>query len=79
MSGTKNAYIHHRIYIYTCIQKCTSSLQVFTGNTDRDTIVANTFQQPVIARYIRVNPIAFNNYITMRWELTGCSGRLLIW
>ena len=48
--------------------------QEFVGSSDRDTIVNNTFVQPVIARYIRVYPTAWVNYITMRWDITGCKG-----
>lgn len=46
--------------------------QVFTGNTDSDSVVTHVLQQPIIARYVQLKPIAWNNNIAMRAEFYGC-------
>ena len=48
--------------------------QLFDGNKDRNTIVYQTLSQPIGARYVRILPEAWNNHISMRMELYGCSG-----
>ena len=47
------------------------SVVTFPGNFDRNTIVANGFD-PITGRYIRLYPTAWNNHISMRWEVYGC-------
>ena len=49
-------------------------MQIFEGNTDRDTIVTRLFPQPVRAALIRIRPTAWNYAICMRFELIGCDG-----
>ncbi|XP_029207328.2 EGF-like repeat and discoidin I-like domain-containing protein 3 isoform X1 [Acropora millepora] len=44
----------------------------FTGNTDRDSIVRHDLNPPIRARYIRFQPIAWKQHISMRVELFGC-------
>ena len=39
----------------------------FTGNTDGDTRVTNTFETPVQARYIRVYPVTFSGLLSSNW------------
>ena len=46
--------------------------EVFAGNFDRNTIVENTLPQPVVVRFVRLNPVEFNNRISVRWELLTC-------
>ena len=49
--------------------------QLFTGNelTDNlELVVVNTFDWLVTARYVRVNPQSWTDYVSMRWELYGC-------
>ena len=46
--------------------------QVFTGNTDRDTVVHHQLTPMIKARYIRLNPVAWNGYISLRMELYTC-------
>ncbi|XP_072022195.1 uncharacterized protein [Amphiura filiformis] len=46
----------------------------FTGNTDQDTEVTNTFTTPVSATLIRIRPTAWEVHISMRFELLGCKG-----
>lgn len=50
-------------------------VQIFTANTDRDTVVYHTLiSLPSKIRYIRVVPWTWHNHITMRMELYGCPG-----
>jgi len=41
----------------------------FTGNTDDNTKVYNTFDSIVYARYIRLYPKGYNGFTSMRWGL----------
>ncbi|XP_039267776.2 lactadherin-like isoform X1 [Styela clava] len=43
--------------------------KIFPANTDMDTKVANLFQTPVVARYIRIYPQTGHNFMVMRLEL----------
>ena len=49
-------------------------LQVFVGNTDENTIVYNELNGSIVARYVRFQPTAWHNHISMRVELYGCKG-----
>ena len=49
-------------------------LQVFSGNTDRSTVVPHVLNPPIIAPYIRFLPATWHNHISMRVELYGCPG-----
>jgi hypothetical protein len=44
----------------------------FQGNSDMNTVVKHALKPAIIARYIRVRPKTWNNYIAMRIELYGC-------
>ncbi|KAL9951746.1 hypothetical protein ACROYT_G044470 [Oculina patagonica] len=46
----------------------------FLGNRDNDTVNRTFFTQPVKAKYIRFNPVAWNvnGYICMRVEIYEC-------
>ncbi|XP_027059482.1 neurogenic locus Notch protein-like [Pocillopora damicornis] len=46
---------------------------VFSGNTDRNTVVYHFLNAPVTARYIRFQPVTWSGHISMRVELYGCS------
>lgn len=48
-------------------------LQLFKGNTDGNSIRRNNFEVPIIARWIRINPLRWKNSISMRVELYGCN------
>ncbi|CAG9559492.1 unnamed protein product [Danaus chrysippus] len=45
---------------------------MFEGNHDGNTIVKNEFDVPIIAQYIRINPMRWRDKISMRVELYGC-------
>ncbi|XP_068683743.1 EGF-like repeat and discoidin I-like domain-containing protein 3 isoform X2 [Montipora foliosa] len=44
----------------------------FTGNSDRDTVVGHDLNPPITARYIRFQPTAWHEHVSMRVELYGC-------
>ena len=49
--------------------------QLFTGNSNtgnRDTVVTNEFDWPIAARFVRVYPQSWLNWVAVRWELYGC-------
>ena len=59
-------------------------IQVFVGNTGKNTIVYNELNGSIVARYTRFQPTAWHNHISIRVELYGCKGTffgkiLLLW
>ncbi|XP_028512626.1 uncharacterized protein LOC110231617 isoform X6 [Exaiptasia diaphana] len=42
------------------------------GNSDRSTVVKNNLDPAITARYIRLLPKTYNNYMVIRMELYGC-------
>ena len=50
--------------------------QDFIGNTDRNTIVRQTINPPVVAQWIQLFPIEWQGGISLRMELLGCRGNL---
>ncbi|CAH1795061.1 unnamed protein product, partial [Owenia fusiformis] len=45
----------------------------FDGNKDRDTLLRHDFHCPIYARKVRILPQAWDGWISLRWELYGCS------
>ncbi|XP_030844550.1 uncharacterized protein LOC579853 isoform X8 [Strongylocentrotus purpuratus] len=45
--------------------------EVFIGNVDRNTIVTNTLPVPQICRYVRLMPVGWFNFISLRMEIYG--------
>ena len=43
--------------------------RVFDGNSDRNTKVLQTFNTPFTARAVRINPVAWQSHISMRFEV----------
>ncbi|XP_064472302.1 neurexin-4-like isoform X2 [Ornithodoros turicata] len=46
--------------------------KLFDGNRNGDTEVVNTFDTPIIAQFIRINPSRWRDRISLRLELYGC-------
>ncbi|KAK3706338.1 hypothetical protein QZH41_006606 [Actinostola sp. cb2023] len=46
--------------------------KVFTANKDRNSVVKHNLYKPIIARYIRVLPQAWQGHMSLRMELYGC-------
>eukprot|EP00118_Oscarella_pearsei_P005447 m.25086 g.25086 ORF g.25086 m.25086 type:complete len:509 (+) comp28733_c0_seq3:70-1596(+) len=44
----------------------------FLGNSDQYSVVRNDFLQPIVCRYIRINPVSWYGHISMRAEFFGC-------
>ena len=46
--------------------------KVFQGNVDKNSIVHHDFAPFIVARFLRVHPKTWHNYISMRIEIYGC-------
>ncbi|XP_049869625.1 neurexin-4 [Pectinophora gossypiella] len=47
-------------------------VKMFEGNHDGNTVQKNEFEVPIIAQYIRINPMRWRDKISMRVEVYGC-------
>ncbi|XP_004931219.1 neurexin-4 isoform X1 [Bombyx mandarina] len=47
-------------------------VKMFHGNQDGDTVRKNEFEVPIIAQYLRINPMRWRDKISMRVEVYGC-------
>ncbi|XP_078381198.1 retinoschisin-like [Oculina patagonica] len=47
--------------------------KVYQASNDQNTVVLNTLDAPIEARFIRVHPQQWHGHISMRMELYGCS------
>ncbi|XP_030849105.1 fibropellin-1 isoform X5 [Strongylocentrotus purpuratus] len=45
--------------------------RIFTGNSDRNTIVTNTLPVPQMCRYVRLMPVRWFGHISLRMEIYG--------
>ena len=57
---------------YEAVRGSSGAVQTFTGNVDRSTQMTNTFSTPLVARFVRLHPASWRNWISLRWELIGC-------
>ncbi|XP_031564686.1 coagulation factor V-like [Actinia tenebrosa] len=74
----------HWVSLYTVSYSCDgrtwqkywngSTIKTFTANTDTDSVVLNYLPKPIIARMIRIHPVAWYRWgsICMRVEVHGC-------
>lgn len=58
---------------YADYKTSSGDIKKFKGNHDGNSIVWNDFEIPIIARWIRINPLRWKNSISMRVELYGCN------
>ncbi|PFX25476.1 Neuropilin-1 [Stylophora pistillata] len=65
---TKLVYLHRVMAAASRV----GNVQVFSGNSDRDTIVTHVLMQPIEARYVQINPRSWYGFISMRTEFYGC-------
>lgn len=49
--------------------------QIFQANNNSFAVHRNTFEKPLVTRYIRVNPRTWENAICLRLEVFGCDGK----
>ncbi|ELU13378.1 hypothetical protein CAPTEDRAFT_49155, partial [Capitella teleta] len=52
-----------------------SEVSIFVGNEIRNESVFNGLNATILARYIRLYPLQYNQYPTLRWELFCCVTR----
>ena len=60
---------------YTAVCGTDSCPQLFTGNDptlDLETVVTNEFDWPIAARFVRLYPQSWLNWVALRWEVYGC-------
>ena len=63
---------------YSFILNPDGSDRVFTGNSDRNTVIEQELETAVAARYVRVYPQTWHEHMAMRWEVYGCDiGKML--
>jgi len=55
-----------------------ANVQVFDGNEDSDSIVYHKLNPPIQASYIRLRPTGWSIHISLRMELYGCFGMIVI-
>ncbi|XP_060073558.1 hemicentin-1-like [Ylistrum balloti] len=51
----------------------TGDTKIFEGNRDHDTKCKHELPVPVVARFLRINPVAWNEKISLRVEVFGCT------
>ena len=47
--------------------------RVFGGNSDRNTVIEHSFDESIVARFVRLYPQTYVAYMALRWEVYGCS------
>ena len=61
--------------IYLFVYSLTYCLLFFTqfdGSTDRNTKVKYQLENPILAMYLRIRAVEWNNKISMKLEVYGC-------
>ena len=61
-------------YIHRFMFKLCILLQIIDGNTDQNTAKTSQLAKPIVAEYVRIHPQAWNNHISMRFDLLGAPG-----
>ncbi|KAM7301526.1 hemocytin [Ixodes scapularis] len=57
---------------YAYIQGADGEVKDFLGNHDASGVVRQLFEPPVRARFVRLEPIAWNELIALRFDVLGC-------
>ena len=50
--------------------------QVFSGNSDRHSIVFHRFLKSFTAAFVKIHPKSWYSWISMRVELFGCTSKV---
>ena len=50
------------------------TFQIFSGNTDADTVITHDLDPPITAKYLRFRPVTWGSRIGMRAEVYGFKG-----
>ena len=75
ISSVDHNFIYLIIYLVVYLNDDLSffkRLQVFTGNSAQDTLKQITFATPFFARYVRLEPQAWQGSLSMQAEVYGC-------
>ena len=52
--------------------------KMLDGNTDMSTVKRNNLTKPIVARYVRIHPTAWQTDVCLRTEFYGCQGRTIL-
>ena len=52
--------------------------KMFDGNTDMSTVKRNNLTKPIVARYVRIHPTAWQTDVCLRAEFYGCEGTTIL-
>ena len=52
--------------------------KMLDGNTDMSTVKRNNLTKPIVARYVRIHPTAWQTDICLRAEFYGCEGTTIL-
>ncbi|XP_075745319.1 hemocytin isoform X1 [Rhipicephalus microplus] len=58
---------------YAYVQNSEGKIQDFVGNHDSNGVSRQLFDQPVRARFVRIEPTAWNELIALRFDVLGCT------
>ena len=52
--------------------------KMLDGNTDMSTVKRNNLTKPIVARYVRIHPTAWQTDVCLRAEFYGCEGKTIL-
>ena len=52
--------------------------KMLDGNTDMSTVKRNNLTKPILARYVRIHPTAWQTDVCLRAEFYGCEGTTIL-
>ena len=52
--------------------------KMLDGNTDMLTVKRNNLTKPIVARYVRIHPTAWQTDVCLRAEFYGCEGTTIL-
>lgn len=52
--------------------------KMLDGNTDMSTVKRNNLTKPIVARYVRIHPTAWQTDVCLRTEFYGCEGTTIL-
>ena len=67
LTATVTVYVLFQCMLCFCVK-------VFDGNDDSATVVYNILNPPFTARYVRIVPVEFHKFVSIRLEIYGCPG-----
>ena len=57
---------------YDYVTSDDGSDRAFDGNIDQNTVVAHSFDVPIVARFVRLCPQTYHDSMSLRWEIYDC-------